>query len=337
MTFPTAILSSVITTFFSLSLEGQELFPIADNASSVPKGVCGIRMLDEGYPEKKLLRNVAGLKVLYGISPRLSANITGTISDYHQRTLPFDFISHNHSGGQLVSETNTPEAGVAYPYVFNSIDIYARYRVVSIDGLNMHYRVAAYAEYSYVAVPSHEAEPDLVVHTSGYGAGVIQTFLFRHFAISSTAGFVIPKEYKGNTYDKYGGIYPTTIEYGRAVNYSLSFGYLLLPRCYTSYAQTNWNIYCEFTGKAYGSAKITEQDGPFSGAIVYNLPITTPILEGSNYVDINPGIQCILKSVYRIDVSAGFPLFNKSYNHLYPIYFIGMQRYFYLRHKPGTK
>jgi len=55
----------------------------------------------------------------------------------------------------------------------------------------------------------------------------------------------------------------------------------------------------------------------FYGAIVYELPITTPILEAGNYVDINPGIQCISGPRTELTCLLAFP-YQPSYNHLYP-------------------
>lgn len=313
----------------------QELFPVAEPASNIPKGALGIRAFDEGYKEAGLFRSFAGIRLMYGVTSKFSVYAAGTMSDIHERTLPFDFITHNHSGGQLVAATNTPQQGIPYPYIFNGLDVYAKYRFLTSDGEHTHFRMAAYAEGSYVKVPSHEAEPDLLIHSSGYGGGLIATWLQQRLAISLTTGFILPVEYKGNTYDNYGGVYPTSIQYGNAVNYSLSFGYLWLPRHYTSYTQTNWSIYCELIGKSYSSARVSEQDGPFAGAIIYNIPITTPVLKAGSYIDINPGLQCIINSIYRIDLSVGFPLINQSYNHLYPLYLLGVQRYFYFHtHRP---
>ena len=318
-------------------LSAQELFPLSEPASNVPKGALGVRAFDEGYREADIFRNTMGLKLMYGLTSKLSVYVTGTVSDYHEQQLPFDFISHNHGGGQ----TSTPQQGVPYPYVFNSVDVYAKYRFLTSDGTNTHFRMAAYTEGSYVAVPSHETEPDLLIHTSGFAAGLITTYLKRHFAVSLTTGFILPAEYKGDAVDKYGGVYPTTIQYGNAANYNLSFGYLLFPRNYTSYEQVNWNIYLEFTGKAYGAATVTQLDGKPSAVVPNPLPIpisnATPILEAGNYIDINPGIQCIIRSTYRIDLSAGFPMINKSYDHLYPIYLLGVQRYFFFRRRSGMK
>jgi len=323
---------------FSLSVKAQELFPVTEPASNVPKGAIGVRLFDEGYKEADLFRNLAALKLMYGITSKLTIYATGTLSNFHEKELPADFINHDHSGGGASGGANTPQQGVPYPYVFNSIDVYAKYRFVTIDGQNTHFRMAAYAEGAYVAVPSHEAEPDLLVHTSGYGAGLITTYLKQHFAVSLTMGFIIPSDYKGNAVDKFGGIYPTTIQYGRSFDYDLSFGYLLFPHNYKDYKQTNWNVYCEFIGKSYGAANVTQLDGPPSpilpNPLVIKVSNTTPILRSGNYVDINPGVQCIIGSIYRVDLSVGFPLINTSYNHLYPLYLIGLQRYFFpfIRH-----
>ena len=331
----------VVALFFLMqSAFGQELFPTTEPASNVPKGAAGIRLFGEGYPEGGLV-SIIGLRLMSGPTPRLSVYATVTVSDYHEKTLPFDFITHDHSGTKVSGGANTPQTGVLYPYVFNSADFYAKYRFISVDGENTHFRMAIYGEGSYVAVPSHEAEPDLLIHTSGYGAGLIGTYLFHHFAVSLTTGFIIPSDYRGDALDKYGGIYPTTIVYGRAVNYDLSFGYLLFPKNYKDYQQANWNVYCEFIGKSYGAANVTQLDGPPSSILpnpeVIKVSNTTPILRAGNYVDVNPGLQCIMNSTYRIEVSVELPLINRSYDHLYPLLQLGMQRYFFPARKKNTK
>ncbi len=320
----------IFVLFFVVSpaLRAQELFPVAEPASTVPKGALGVRLFDEGYKESGLVRDLAACRLMYGITPRLSLYGTVTASDFHEKTLPFDFISHNH-GGQTFGGANTPAQGVAYPLIYNSVDLYAKYRFVSSDGQNTHFRMAAYAEASKVSPPSHEAEPDLLIHTSGFGAGLIATWLRQRFAGSLSSGFILPLAYSGDAYDRYGGIYPTTITYGNALTYSLSLGYRLLPASYTGYRQTNWNVYIEFTGKAYGAAQVSQKDGPAANALPIPITINTPILQAGSYLDVIPGIQCILSSTYRIDFSTALPLVNKSYDHLYPFVLVGIQRYFF--------
>jgi hypothetical protein len=329
-------LSILILFFWAHAISAQELFPVAEPASNIPKGALGIRMFGSGYKEAGIFRSLSGIRLLYGLTPKLSVYATATFSDYHGKSLPFDFISH-HSSGPQNDTAGTLKQGVANPYLFNSLHAYAKYRFFTSDGEHMHLRMTAYAEGAYVVVPSHNAEPDLLVHTSGWGAGLITTYLKRHFATSLTVGFIMPSQYKGNTYDKYGGVYPVTIQYGNAVNYSLSFGYLLFPKNYKSYKQVNWNIYCEFFGRYYGNASVTEQYGPFSGAIVYNVPVTTPALKAGQYLDAIPGIQCIINSTYRVDASVALPLVSRTYGHLYPFYMLGVQRYFYFNKRAAPK
>ena len=308
------------------AIAAQELYPTTQPASTLPKNALGIRVFDEAYKEGGLMRNITGLRVMYGVSPKLTFMLTGVCSDYHGKNLPLDFIQHNHSGTGNEASTNTPQQGLPYPYIFVGTNLYAQWRFFSSDGQNSHFRMAAYGEAAYIRVPSHDAEPDLSVHTSGIGVGVKGTYLKNHFAATLITGFITPFTYNGTSYDIYGGQYPTTIRYGNAVNYGLSLGYLLYPRHYTNYNQLNWNIYLEFSGKSYSAAKVYEQDG-----IVTNyLPINTPLLNAGTNLDAAPGLQCIIRSNTRVDFSVAFPVVSKTYTHLYPFYLLGIQRYFYL-------
>ena len=83
----------------SLSVKAQELFPNEEPASNVPRGAVGLRVFDLGYREADLFRNVAALRLMYGVTSKLSVYATGTLSNYHGATLPADFITHDHSGG----------------------------------------------------------------------------------------------------------------------------------------------------------------------------------------------------------------------------------------------
>jgi hypothetical protein len=77
-------------------------------------------------------------------------------------------------------------------------------------------------------------------------------------------------------------------------------------------------------GKSYGRARIYQTDEHGTT----DIQISSPLLLEGNYIDINPGIQFIIRSNLRIDFAAGFPLVNRSYAHSYPMYTIGVQRYF---------
>lgn len=303
-------------------LRAQELFPHNEPASSVPKGVLGVRMFSESYNEFGTERNMGALKLMYGLTPKLTLMATGTVSNHHSNYLPLDLITHTHSGNQTIYTTGSFPRGIIYPYRFNGINLYSKYRFYTNDGENKHFRMAAYGEYAYINVAHDETEPSLLDDNKGFGTGLISTYLYHHFATSLTSGIIIPGVYTETALDKYGGYSHNRLTYGKAIQYNLSFGYLLFPRKYTKYSETNINIYAEFMGKSYESAKV-QQNG-------VHVEPQTELLKKGSYVEIHPGIQAIVHSNLRIDLSVGYPLINKSVAHFYPVYMIGIQRYFFL-------
>ncbi len=326
------ICTLVVLVLFSLSVKGQELYNLTQPASTLPKGALGIRLFNESYDESGLIRKISVLKVMYGVTPKFSIILSGVASDYHSLYLPTDFIQHNHGGTGPPASANTP-AIVPYPYIFSGADLYGQYRFYSSDGQNQHFRMAAYGELSYARIASHLAEPELLTHNSGAGAGIIATYLKKHFAGTVTIGGVLPFEYKGNSYDIYGGAYPVDFKYGNALTYDLALGYLLYPNTYISYKQTNVNLYLELLGRTYGAADVTEHDG----VVTYKIPNTISILKGGSYAEISPGIQFIIRSSVRVDVSVGLPMVSSSYLHDYPLYYIGLQRYFFFKKRTSPK
>lgn len=311
---------------FSFAASAQELFPMTQPASTMPKNVLGIRAFADDYKEpNNQYKNLFGLRLMYGVTSKLSVMLSATVSNHHDTLLPPDFPDHN-----------TPQIGVKLPYQFNGLHAYAQYRFLSIDGEHSHIRAAAYAESSWLNVAHDEAEPNLMDDTKGYGGGFIVTGLKNRFAISATGGFIIPSMYKGDVPDQIAGLppVPAKVVYGRAVNYSLSLGYLLFPRQYKSYNQTNINLYLEFIGKSYEGARIYFQNIGQPGSYYEITGLITGLglqaLSAGHYVEIHPGVQAIIKSNLRIDLSIGYPFINKSWAHyFYPLYTIGIQRYFF--------
>ena len=306
---------------FSGTLPAQELYPMMEPASSVAKGSLGLRFFTESYNEVDRIRNLFALRLMYGLTSKLTIEATPSVSNHHNPELPPEFPTHN-----------TPQIGVNHPYRFNGEDFYAKYRILSIDRRNSHFRAALYGEYSDVKTAHDEGEPTLLDDNGGVGAGLITTYLKNHFAITFTGGFIKPFVYKGEVPDPVPGLpgVPATVTYGNGWNYSISMGYLLFPGTYTSYRQTNWNVYMEFLGKQYDP--VTMQ----VGNVQYNLPqysISTSgnkALQGNYYLEYYPGLQCIIRSSLRIEFSMGFPVINRSYVHFYPVYQLGFQRYFNL-------
>ena len=142
-----------------------------------------------------------------------------------------------------------------------------------------------------------------------------------------TTGFTLPGAYSERLplFSGSAATTNTTIEYGRSFEYNLSFGYLLYPKKYTSYEQTNWNVYLELNGKSYETAVVSQEGS--------KLEVQTEGLTNGYYVEIHPGIQKIISSNLRIDLSAGTNILNTSYIRLYPIFTVGIQRYFYSLNK----
>lgn len=301
-------------------LQAQELFPLSEPASNMPKGTWGVRLFSEGYHEVNQWRNMTGLRLMYGVTPRLSVYLTGIASNHHGKKMPVEFPFHN-----------TPERGAHYPYKFNGAHLYAKYRFLSKDAENSHFRMAVYGEGTYVNTTHHETEPDLEMgDNKGLGAGLLTTYLKDKFAVSLTAGAIFPVVYEGKSPDPIESLpdVPVRVQYGKALCYSLSFGYLLFPRKYANYDQVNVNLYLEFHGKAFQAAKVDIFAGQPNEYFLEQSRYPAALQKGY-YVDVSPGIQVILKSNLRIDFSTTFSSLGISYARLYPVFSLGIQRYFF--------
>jgi len=312
--------------FFSLAGSGQELYPLNEPASTVPKNVVGIRVMSQNHREVNINRSLEMFRIMYGLTAKLSVMATASVSNHHNRTLPADLITHSHTGNQTNYFTNNIQRGKSYPFLFNGIYLFAKYRFLTLDNQNQHIRMAAYADWSNSKSAHDEAEPNLMDDNAGYGAGLIATWLKNRFAASVTWGFIKPKDYMENQPDISGGPdLPTRIIYGDAQRLNISLGYRLLPNHYTSYNQPNWNIYLEFMGKKYGAAEVI-QNGT-------KITTRTAALTSGAYLEVHPGIQYIVKSNFRIDFSAGFELTGHSYVHTTPVWTLAMQQYIFRNRK----
>jgi hypothetical protein len=306
---------------------GQELYILNEPASNVPKGVIGLRMFSQHFKEINTTRSLGAFRIMYGLTPRLTVMATLTGSNHHNRQLPPDLITHTHtSGGQTIYFTNNIKRGVQYPFLINGVNLFAKYRFISADKKNEHFRMALYAEWASVKSAHDEAEPNLLDDNSGYGGGLIATWLKNRFAASLIAGFIQPNSYFEKQTDFTGGPdLPTTIYYGQAFKYNLSLGYRLSPKHYTDYNQANWNIYIEFMGKQYDEARVIQ-----NGTEIETKAIA--LMDG-RYLEIHPGIQHIFQSNLRVEASVGLPLSGRSYVHFIPVWTFAVQRYLYRKVK----
>lgn len=306
------IVCSFILFLGLTSLKSQELFPHTEPASSVPKEVLGIRIANEFYNEMGQFRSWQGYKFMFGLAPKLTLIQTFNFSNHHGAKLPTDFISNDGISG---FHTHGATKGKQYRYAFESLNIYMKYRFLTRDSKNKHLRMAGYLEAAGGNEAHDEAEPALTGDTGGLSGGVISTWLNKKLAFSITAGYIIPARYTQVNPE-------IIIQYGKTINYSLSLGYLVYPREYKDYKQTNINLYAEFMGKKYDAAKIEYQGQPVWTDDV--LPLSS-----GNYIEFRPSLQFIIKSNLRLDLSAAFPMAGRSYVRVYPVYYLNIQRYFY--------
>lgn len=309
---------------FSASLDAQELFPITEPASTLPKNVLGLRLTVETYKEVGRSRNQYSLRFMYGIGPKFSLYIEPCISNHHDTITPENLAMHTHVGNQVIYSTSNKVFGLDYPYLFSGLYAYAKYRLYSDDGQNTHFRIALYAEGSTADVAHDEAEPNLAGDTKGVGGGVIVTELRNRIAANFTGGVIVP----GAFHEKYHTILyqppelTTDIFYRPAYVYDLSFGYLLFPLHYHDYSQVNVNLYFEFIGRSYTAAKVFRNGE--------NLEITNATLSGGHYIDGCFGLQEIFDSNTRVDLTVTTNLVGRSWIHFYPMFIINLQQYFYL-------
>lgn len=318
-------IKNTLLVFFFVLLSGrsglaQELFPLSDPASSVPRNTLGVRVFSETYKGIKQVRNASYLRLMYGLTPKLSFYISTIASNHHGLKLPVEFPFHN-----------TPELGKIYPYKLNGFWLYGKYRFLSDDGEKSHLRMAAYTAISKIKSTHHETEPDLEMgDNSGVGFGIITTALKDKFAVSLTTGVILPFLNHGVAPDPVGTLpdVPETVLYGKAFQYRLSFGYRLFPFHYRNFKQGNLNLYAEFRGKIFGAAKVNVFAGTPREYYLQNAQYPLA-LQGASYVDFSPGMQYIYHSNLRVDFSTTFRWLGFSYTHLYPIYSVGIQRYFY--------
>lgn len=149
--------------------------------------------------------------------------------------------------------------------------VYAKYRFLSHDDVQRHFRMAAYTRYSFNNSPIHQEEINLYGHNTGYEAGVIATQLLHKVALSSGLSIIKALDNGPENPFLYGK------NNSKAISYTFSAGKLILPRQYTDYKQVNLNLMLELLNQ-------------------FNLG------SGRYYSDIAPSAQFIFNSVARVDI-----------------------------------
>ena len=244
-------------------LLAQELYVNTEPASNMAQRSLGIRLENQGFNTNGL-KNRTTFEMMYGASKNLMLHAAGYTSNFYQ------------SGQQ-----------------FEGVSAYAKYRFLSIDTVQRHFRGAVFAKVSTIKNPLVNQEIALEGDNSGWQSGLIFTQLIHKLAISGSASYL-------RAWNNRGGYQLPNGNSRDAIGYSLSAGYLLLPQTYTNYNQVNVNLYAELLGKSNPGY-------------------------GQSYLDVAPAIQFIFNSVFRVDLAYRTPLYNSMQRNSQNMYLVRLE------------
>jgi hypothetical protein len=226
----------------------QELYVYTEPASNMPaKSISAkwnTKLLKALHSDRVEQRHTPEL--MFGLNKNWMVHVAGTFSDMYSSNVRWE-----------------------------SVRLYAKYRFLSIDDVHQHFRMAAFGEATHSVNPAYYEEVSLDGDQSGVMGGIILTQLWQKLAVSSTLGFAQVTTKRPKYIED---LYPW-----QAFNYSLSAGYLVLPREYTSYGQTNLNVYVELLGQQTLDRK-------------------------QYYVDLAPAVQLIFNSNAKLNIGHRFQL-----------------------------
>ena len=246
-------------------ISAQELYINSEPASLIPKGTKVVRLTNSNI-------------FLDG------SNIMGSISNAFIVT---PSLSYGLSKKIMVSGSfqfaNKPyEQDMMPNFGFNGFKLYSKQRILTTDKDKYHTRLSSFIKYSYHENKFMKDNLDLELQDTGFELGLIGTQLIKKLAISITSGFTrisnIDEKFTQGTTIKWQKTNVNTFKN------SISAGYLLFPRKYKSYRQTNFNIYLEYITNTIITKDFPSRYNKFSSTLA-------------------PGIQFILLSRSRLDFS----------------------------------
>lgn len=311
------LISLCLTSAVAFSTKAQELFIVSEPASSVPHKSLIVRGFTQWYDEFGAIRGMGAVSFYYGLTPRLSVRLMVSGSNHHGEFLPENLVTHRHVGNRTIFFTQAVDRSNPYPFLVQGINASFKYRFLSIDGHREHFRAAVTGMYSTAQSAHDEAEANLLDDNSGFAGGLILTYLHQRTAISFNYQYIVPDSYEETNNGQH-----MLLDYGHTQQFSLSLGYLLSPKEYEAFEQTNTNIYLELFGKVYQGVDIYQN--------AELLPVENPGHYGSYWVEIQPGIQKVYNSRTLLEFSMGFPLLRSSFAHATPTYLLSIRRYLYL-------
>ena len=250
---------------YSYKISAQELYINTEPASLIPKGTKVVRLTNsnifiDGSNDMGSIGNafIVTPSLSYGLSKKimLSGSIQFANKPYEQDMMP--------------------------NFGLNGFKLYSKQRILTTDKQKYHTRLSSFFQYSYHEDKFMKDNLDLGLQDTGFELGLIGTQLINKLAISITSGFTrisnIDEKFTQGSTVKWQKTNLNTFKN------SISAGYLLFPRKYKSYRQTNFNLYVE-----YLTNTILNNEFP----VRYNKFRST----------FAPGIQFILLSRSRLDFS----------------------------------
>lgn len=238
----------VLALLVSMGVHAQELYVFSEPASNMPsKSISGkwsSKLVKSVHNDRVEQRHTP--EIMFGLNKNWMVHAAGTFSNMYTSNLRWE-----------------------------SARLYAKYRFLSVDDVHQHFRAAVFGEVSHSENPAYYEEVSLDGDLSGVQGGVILTQLWQKLAISGTASYTEVTTRKPKFIED---AYPW-----QALNYSLSAGLLVLPFEYTSYNQTNLNIYVELLGQQTLDRK-------------------------QHYLDLAPAVQVIFNSNAKVNLGYRFQL-----------------------------
>ena len=246
-------------------LSAQELYINSEPASLIPKGTKVVRLTNSNI-------------FLDG------SNIMGSIGNAFIVTPSLSYgISKKIMLSGSIQFANKPyEQDMTTNFGLNGFKIYSKQRILSTDKQKYHTRLSSFIKYSYHEDKFMKDNIDIDLQDTGFELGLIGTQLINKLAISITTAITrisnIDEKFTQGSTVKW-----QTTNLNTFKN-SISAGYLLFPRKYNSYKQTNFNLYVEYLTNTILNENFPVRYDKFRSTFA-------------------PGIQFIIMSRSRLDFS----------------------------------
>ena len=252
-------------SFISSLSSAQELYINAEPASLIPKGTKVVRL-----NHHTIFLN--GTNIMGGIGNAIimSPSISYGLSKKIMVSGSFQFSNKPYEQDMM------PNFG------FSGFKLSSKQRILTTDKQKYHTRLSSFIKYSYHDNKFMKDNLDIEIQDTGFEFGIIGTQLINKLAISVTSAVTrisnIDEKYTSGSTVKWQSINLNTIQN------SISAGYLLFPRKYKSYKQTNFNLYLEYLTNTILTKGFPDRYDKFTSTLA-------------------PGIQFIIMSRSRLDFS----------------------------------